>query len=97
MASFTQPLHPDPADIRHESEKSLEVYQHLLLESVDKAYPRCGSDRRHLMVGITYLCWNLTKLLNLGPDDKIARRGRHPPKTPNPNPKTARKYNELNS
>jgi site-specific recombinase XerD len=33
----------------HESKKSSEVYQHLSLESVDKALPGCGSDCRDLM------------------------------------------------
>ena len=50
----------------HESKKSLEVYQHLSLESVDKAYqdpvqtvgsetPSAGT----IPVDFTCLCWNV--------------------------------------
>ena len=42
MAGITQPLHPHLFRHQlisgHESKKSLEVYQHLSLESVGKAY-----------------------------------------------------------
>jgi hypothetical protein len=44
----------------HESKKSLGVYQHLSLESVDKAYPACGpecGDLRRFLWDFTYLCW----------------------------------------
>ena len=45
----------------HESKKSLEVYQHLSLKSVDKA-PGCGPERGDLNLkgflwDFTYLCW----------------------------------------
>jgi len=34
---------------RIQKKKSLEVYQHLSLESVDQALPGCGTDRWNLM------------------------------------------------
>ena len=44
----------------HESKKSLEVYQHLSLESVDKAYQDAvqrREDLRRFLWDFTYLCW----------------------------------------
>ena len=44
----------------HESKKSLEVYQHLSLESVDKGVPGCGPERgdlKRFLWDFTYLCW----------------------------------------
>jgi hypothetical protein len=44
----------------HESKKSLEVYQHLSLESVDKAYQDAvqgRGDLRRFLWDFTYLCW----------------------------------------
>src|SRR5450755_3613916 len=60
----------------HESKKSLEVYQHLSLESVDKAYQHavqtvgicCGARSiQQFLWDITYLCWNLTKQIAVRP------------------------------
>jgi hypothetical protein len=41
----------------HESKKSLEVYQHLSLESVDKARGPDRGDLKRFLWDFTYLCW----------------------------------------
>jgi hypothetical protein len=64
MLTYLTSKGPTAAQIQlisgHESKKNLEVYQHLSLESVDKAYqdavPECGDLRRFLW-DFTYLCW----------------------------------------
>jgi hypothetical protein len=55
----------DPADSGHESKKSLEVYQHLSLESVDKAYQDAVQSvriQRDFCGTFTYLCCANPKL-----------------------------------